>query len=648
MRIPEPAVIDFETFRIEEPSPRPPLPTSVAIKMPGRATKVYIFGHPNGNNCSFSDAKNAVIEAFNCKDGVCAYNLKFDLAVAEYWFGVERKNINKYHDAMILAFLFNPNSKNIALKPLSEELLCMPPDERDALAEWLCNNKVFWNFNVSKSSNAKAKHPYGAYIAFAPGRVVKDYVKGDVDRTALLFKKLYKFIIDNDMVDAYIREMKVLLIMMDNESTGLRIDIDLLKQDIADYSVIHAAVQNEIIGILGNSDININSGTQLIKAMIDRKLVNLDKLSFTPSGAFKSDTASIEECCTDKYLVALLKYHSQLSTCMNTFMLPWLEMADKFDGRIYTRWNQVRSADGGDKGARTGRFSSMPNFQNVPKEFKPIFSTSVGDKLPKWKLYKKCRIRYIPLPKMRKYILPEKGDIILDRDYSQQEVRILAHFEDGRLMHQYMDDPWTDGYTFTQEYINNEFNKDYSRKTVKGVVLGTMYGMGDARCAISTGLDINEAKLLRKTIIGALPGIDALNKDLKDKAKNNEPFFTMGGRMYYCEPPIWVDGRHITFEYKMINTLIQGSAADVTKQAIINLHEMINKELAFDKMKFMVSIHDEIIVSCRKDFYKKGMQILKKSMESVPCDVVLLSEGAIGDNLADLIDYDKKGKILGS
>lgn len=641
----EPAVIDFETFAIEGPSPKPPLPTSVAIKMPGKKTRVYIFGHPTNNNCTFDDAKKAIEDAFNCKDGICAYNLKFDLPIAEYWFGIKRMNYNKYHDAMILAFLDNPNSKNLALKPLSESLLCMPPDEQDILADWLCNNKVFWNFKVSRSANSKSKHPFGKYIAFAPGRIVKDYVVGDVDRTALLFKKLFSNITKNGMIEAYQREMRVLLIMMDNERRGLKIDHALLKNDVNMYATIHEAVEKAIHKILNNDDVNINSGAQLIKAMINAKLVNLNKLGFTEKGAYKSDAQTIEECCINKPLVALIKYYYHLSTCLNTFMKPWLDMADNFNGRIYTSWNQVKSAEGSNKGARTGRFSSTPNFQNIPKEFPQLFREKMKDRLPIWPIENK-KIKYTPLPKMRKYILPEKGHIILDRDYSQQEVRILAHFEDGYLMNQYNKDPWTDGYTYTQEYVNNEFNKDYSRKTIKGIVLGTMYGMGDAKCAENTGLPVDEAKILRKTILKAFPGINDINRDLKDKSNNNEPFYTIGNRMYYCEEPIWKDGRYITFDYKMLNTLIQGSAADVTKQAILNLQDAIDKHNLNNDIIFMLSIHDEIVVSCKKSIFKKGMAILKEAMESVECDVKLLSEGTIGDNLADLIDYDVEGNIV--
>lgn len=320
-------------------------------------------------------------------------------------------------------------------------------------------------------------------------------------------------------------------------------------------------------------------------------------------------------------------------------------MAEKYEGRIYTSWNQVKTADVGSKGARTGRFSSTPNFQNIPKKFPSIFSENVGDKLPKWKYNKKYKVEYRPLPEMRKYILPENNCVILDRDYSQQEVRLLAHFEDDKLMQQYKDDNWTDGYTFIQEYINDNFNESYTRKVIKGIVLGVMYGMGDNMCANITSLSIDKAKMLKATILKVIPGINEINKELKEKYINNEPFYTIGGRMYYCEAPVWKDGRRITFEYKMINTLIQGSAADVTKQAIVNLQESIKRNNVCDKMSFMLSIHDEIVVSCDKLFIKKGMSILKDAMESVECDVKLLSEGAVGFNLGKLIDYDKKGKL---
>lgn len=647
VKIPQPAVIDFETFKIDGASPRPPVPTSVAIKMPGEETQVYIFGHPSGNTHTFSEAQKALMAAFACDDGVCAYNLKFDLAVAEYYFSVPRLDASKYHDAMILAFLHDPNSKTIALKPLSEQLLALPPDERDAVADWLHKTQPFWNFKVSASSTSSAKHPAGAYTAFVPGDIVAAYVKGDVDRTALLFDKLYHEIVVADMLDAYHREMKILLIMADNERRGLRINVDLLREDIADYEARQQMANEQVRYILCAPDLNINSGAQLIEAMSHVKMIDLAKVGRTPTGAYKSDAKTLEAACTNRTVAALIKYHAQISTCLRTFMKPWLEMAEKYDGRIYTSWNQVRSADGGAKGTRTGRFSSTPNFQNIPKEFPDVFSRDAGkDGLPKWVFNARSGFKYRPLPQMRRYILPEEGHVILDRDYSQQEVRILAHFEDGALMKQYIEAPWTDGYTFTQEYINATYNTQYSRKVIKSVVLGTMYGMGNAACAAATGLSVSEAQDVRNVVNNALPGISILNASLHECYKNEQPFYTMGGRRYYCEEPIWKDGRRITFEYKMINTLIQGSAADVTKQAIVNLHNKICAAGAEDKMIFMLSVHDEIVVSCAADYVDVGMQLLKEAMEEVKCDVVLLSEGKTGENLADLIDYDKKGKKL--
>lgn len=144
---------------------------------------------------------------------------------------------------------------------------------------------------------------------------------------------------------------------------------------------------------------------------------------------------------TDKVLLGVLKYRTQLNTCMNTFMQPWLAVADASGGLIYTTWHQTKSTEsGGAVGTRTGRLSSTPNFQNIPKEFSPIFHHEApGKKLPK------SPFKGLPaLPLVRSYVVPFKGHVFIDRDYSQQEPRILAHFDGGALMDKYLEDPWVD------------------------------------------------------------------------------------------------------------------------------------------------------------------------------------------------------------
>ena len=103
-----------------------------------------------------------------------------------------------------------------------------------------------------------------------------------------------------------------------------------------------------------------------------------------------------------------------------------------------------------------------------------------------------------------------------------------------------------------------------------------------------------------------------------------------------------VNGRLMTFDYKMVNVLVQGSAADCTKESIIRYHAAKHKDA-----KIILNVHDQITVSVPPKIMKSEMEVLRKAMESVEFDVQILSEGSISDtNWGDLKDYDKKGKII--
>jgi len=138
------------------------------------------------------------------------------------------------------------------------------------------------------------------------------------------------------------------------------------------------------------------------------------------------------------------------------------------------------------------------------------------------------------------------------------------------------------------------------------------------------------------------PGLKEMNKDMKIRAKSNLPIRTWGGREYYCEPPALVNGKIREFDYKMTNKLIQGSAADCTKEAVIRFHTA--KKPGW---KLVLNVHDQLTASVPKREMKQAMQVMKDTIESVEFDVPMLSEGAISaTNWDELIDYDKKGIVL--
>jgi DNA polymerase I-like protein with 3'-5' exonuclease and polymerase domains len=319
-------------------------------------------------------------------------------------------------------------------------------------------------------------------------------------------------------------------------------------------------------------------------------------------------------------------------------MNPWCKVAEKSNGLIFTNWNQVKAPSGdASAGTRTGRLSSTPNFQNMPKEFKGIFHHED----PKAKL-PKCPLPGLPsLPRVRSYITPFKGEVLIDRDYSQQEPRILAHFDGGTLMDTYNQNPWVDFHDFAKEELAN-MGKFYDRKPVKNTNLGLIYGMGVGKLAERNDMTVEESGELKKAIMTLYPGLRDMYKDMKVRAKSNTPIRTWGGREYYCEEPRLVMGRIMTFDYKLVNVLIQGSAADCTKEALVRFDAVKEPD-----WKIILNVHDQITVSVPWRDVKRAMEVLRQCMESIEFDVPMLSEGSVSDTHWDeLKDYDKKGKVL--
>lgn len=640
MKLPKPATVDFETFGIESRPKYPPMPVGVSVKLPGRKTKYYAFGHPTENNCCWSEAVAAVKEAYKCQSGVCFQNGKFDVDVAEKWFGLPIPKWQHIHDTMFLLFLDDPHQQELGLKPASERLLDWAPEEQDAVGEWLIANQPIPGIKISASK--RSEYYFGKYIAFAPGKLVGTYANGDVDRTEALFHLLYGRTVERGMLEAYQREQRLMPVLLEMERQGLPVDLPRLRRDVKMYNEWRDKLTEWAIKRLkAPADINLDSGAQLMDAMIESGAADPDLVPLTTTGKYQTNKDALLVGVTDKTLLAVLKYRTQLNTCLNTFMEPWLRIAEQSGGLIYTNWNQVRAPKGGDNaGTRTGRLSSTPNFQNIPKEFAAIFRHEAKG-LPA------CPLKGLPpLPKVRGYIIPFKGHAFIDRDYSQQEPRILAHFDGGALMDKYLEDPWIDFHDYAKAELEL-MGKYYDRKPVKNTNLGLIYGMGAPKLAIKNDMTVEESSELKKAILNLYPGLKEMYRDMKARSIKNEPIRTWGGREYYCEEPKVIQGRLRTFDYKLVNVLIQGSAADCTKEAIIRFSDAIKAAGKQGVWRIVLNVHDQITASVPKREIVKAMEVLRECMEGIEFDVPMLSEGSVSaNNWDDLQDYDKKGMRL--
>lgn len=638
-------MVDFETLPIEGRPSYPPAPVGVSIIMPGKKARYYGWGHLEGNNCTWGEAHRALKEAYSTKR-VLFQNGKFDLDVAEVHMGIPIPPWEQIDDTMLLLFLDDPHQQELGLKPSAERLLGQAPDERDAVVDWLLEHQPLRNQGIKLSKSKQSDHYAGAYVAFAPGDICGPYANGDTERTRDIFNLLYPKTAERDMLGAYDRERELLPILLEMERRGIQLDGDRLRADIQRYDGVAAQVDQWIIKrIKAPADINLDSGDELMAAMLASGVADESLAVLTPGGKISTSKENLPAAVSDKQLLGVLRYRSGLKTCLGTFMRPWLQEVTWSGGTISASWNQVKAPAGDSAiGARTGRLSAS-RLMNMPKEFNPIFKHEEKDPKAAKKL-PACPIKDLPsLPWVRSYIVPFKGHVLIDRDYSQQEPRILAHFDSGQLMEKYIENPWIDFHDYAKAELE-VFGLFYERKPVKNTNLGLIYGMGAPKLAIKNDMSVEESKVLKDAILKLYPGLKEMYKLMKQRMIANLPIRTWGGREYYCEPPRIINGRIVHFDYKMVNVLIQGSAADCTKEAVIRWNRAIKKAGKVGAWFLILTVHDQLTASVPIEDEAEAMRVLQGSMESVEFDVPMLSEGATSTtNWAELVDYDKKGKL---
>lgn len=581
--------LDFETGAIAgNPHVYPPKPCGLAIYTEGYEPH-YIHEWDKMRGIWTSYVAESTHE-------LLFHNSSFDLSVGCHWFETPRPHWSRVHDTLFLAFIKDPYSPTLSLKPLAERYLGLSATEQDELHEWILRN-------VPESTEKTA----GAFISRAPVDLVAKYAKGDVLRTRQLFDLLRPQV----PTAPYDRERRLSPKLSESSRHGIRVDRERLCKDLEICDNGYKESERLIFDSLGSRPFDVSKGAELAEAL-DRA-GKISQWSYTPTGKKSLARDNLVNSVNDPTLLDLLSYHSMMKTCLTVFMRPW-ERLSAADGRLHTEWNQTASdyhGDGHKVGTRTGRLSSMnPNFQNPPNEFK----FTVPETLAAY-----------PLPLMRSYLLPEEGHVWIKRDFSSQEVRILAHFEDGTIMEMYRSDPFFDPHQFAKELIEQITGMVFDRKDVKIVGFSIIYGSGVPGLAAQLGSGLEKAKVLRDAYFKALPSIPELAKSTSARGRSGGCITTWGGRQYYVEAPKVIGGRVRSFEYKLLNYLIQGSAADQTKEVICNWWEDSSREAIF-----MATVHDEVNASAPEESWRREMLLLRNHMDADMFDVPMRSEGEYG------------------
>jgi DNA polymerase-1 len=395
-------------------------------------------------------------------------------------------------------------------------------------------------------------------------------------------EKILLSIQEKDLIRTY-REIEepLIKIFAEMEYVGVAVDIDYLSKLIKEYEIKIAVLTKEIYSLSGE-EFNINSSRQLGDVLY--KKLKLPALKKTKTG-LSTDAATLKAIQDTSPVISKLLEYREKNKLKNTYIDVLPNLVDPEDGRVHTNYNQL--------GTSTGRISSNnPNLQNIP------IRTEYGKQI-------------------RKAFIPGKDyDLLMASDYSQIELRVLAHMsEDENLIDSFKRQE--DIHTRTASEI---FAVDYNkvspelRRKAKAVNFGIIYGMTEFGLASRLSIDENEAREYISKYFGRYPGVSIFIKKLIEDAYKHGYSTTMFGRKRYIKELGSSNGRIRSLgERFAVNTPIQGSAADIMKlSTIVLFNDLRLKEV---DSNIILHVHDELVLELKKKDKEVIEKIVKNSME---------------------------------
>ena len=511
------------------------------------------------------------------------------------WAGVKIEG--RIIDTMIAAPLINENRFSYSLNSLSKDYLNEKKDEKTLRA-------AATDFGLDPKGEMWKLHP----------RFVGAYAEKDAELTLRLWNQFRIELEQQSLMTVFDLETDLIPVLLDMREKGVKVDVDKAEQTKKDLKDLKQAVLRDIEHDTGIT-VEPWVATSVAKVF---KHYNL-YYETTETSNQPSFTKSFLQACPHEVSNKILRLR-ELDKASNTFVDSILKFAHK--GRIHCEFHQLRSDDGG---TVTGRFSSSnPNLQQIPARDAEI----------------KAMIRGL--------FLPDEGCKWGSFDYSSQEPRLLVHYcamLPPKLRHYTIDN-------LIEEYKNGDpdFHQmvadmaGITRKSAKTVNLGIMYGMGKGKLANTLDITNDEATKLLNNYHMKVPFVKGLADQVALRASQNGKIRTMSGRQ--CRFEMWEPdsfgynkpmpreqaekeygmGIRRAFTYKALNRLIQGSAADQTKQAMVDCHK--------EGLVPLLTVHDELCFNVESE---KQAARIKEIMETcselkVPSKV----DQELGDNWGEV------------
>lgn len=390
-------------------------------------------------------------------------------------------------------------------------------------------------------------------------------------------------------------EIPLSAVLAEMEETGFRINPDGIKK-YSDELFMQENALADAIWFQAGHQFNINSPKQLGEVLFDE--IGLPAGKKTKTG-YSTDADTLESLRPYHTIISDILMYRQIAKLRGTYGEPLIQQADE-NGRIHTKLNQT--------GTATGRLaSSDPNLQNIPVR------GDLGREL-------------------RKYFIADDGYVLVDADYSQIELRLLAALSEDEVM----SEAFISGEDIHSSVASQVFGVDVDdvtpelRRRAKAVNFGIVYGIGEFSLAKDIGVTRKAAKEYIENYLATYSGVDRYLKRTIEEAKRDGYTTTKFGRRRNI-PELKATNKNLRAfgERVAMNSPIQGTAADVIKIAMINVSRAL-KEDGIDA-KLIMQVHDELIVEAREDCADRAAEILVREMENaVKVSVPLIADCGIG------------------
>ncbi len=399
-------------------------------------------------------------------------------------------------------------------------------------------------------------------------------------------------------------EMPVASILAEMEAIGINIDGEALKTISKEFAEQMSGLERECYQLAGR-EFNLNSPNQLREVLFNDLKLTSKGLKKTKSG-FSTDADTLEKLAAVHPLPRKLIEYRTISKLKSTYADSLSEVIHSGTGRIHTTWNQAQ--------VPTGRVSSHdPNLQNIPTR------SEEGRRI-------------------RRAFIPAEGSLFVSADYSQIDLRVLAHLSgDQTLVDAFNRGEDIHVRTATEVLgITADKVDAAGRRLAKVINFGIIYGMGPQRLAGELGIALTEASDYIKRYFQRLPGVRAWLDETVRNARETGYVTTMYGRRRYLPelnaPP---GGARAQAERIAINTPIQGTAADLIKLAMIRLDRVLRGRKL--EVRMILQVHDELLLEARKDQWKEAGEFAKREMEGVAeLKIPLKVELKSGPNWAEM------------